>query len=72
MARRGLFGLLALLFVARFDLWAFDDPSLVLGLPVGLLYHAVYCGAAALVLWALGKWAWPTDLEMPEDSEGNP
>lgn len=63
MARRWLFVLLALLFVARFDLWAFGDATLVLGLPVGLLYHALYCLAAALLLWALARWAWPADLD---------
>jgi hypothetical protein len=42
-----LIGLLALV---RHDLWWWDDPSRVLGLPIGLAYHVLYCVAVAGVM----------------------
>ncbi len=38
------------LFVVHNDLWWWDDPALVLGLPIGLLYHVGFCFAAAIVM----------------------
>ena len=32
-------------------------------LPVGLAYHAAYCVAVALLMWALTRFAWPAHLE---------
>jgi len=57
--RRLLFAALALLFVLRFDLWLWDDPRRVAGVPVGLVYHVVYCFAVALVMGLLVLFAWP-------------
>ena len=57
--RRLLFAALALLFVLRFDLWSWDDPRRVAGVPVGLAYHVVYCFAVALVMGLLVLFAWP-------------
>lgn len=37
-------------FLLRDDFWLADNPAIVLGLPVGLLYHAGYCVAAALLM----------------------
>jgi hypothetical protein len=47
------------------DVWFWTSVRpLVFGfLPVGLAYHAVYCLAAAALMWALTKSAWPTHLE---------
>lgn len=58
-----LYALLAALFVVRIDLWLWDDPRIVLGLPVGLTYHVVYCLAVALVMALLVRYAWPVSEE---------
>lgn len=71
MSRSRLRGLLyaglALLYVLHNDLWLWNDPRLVLGLPVGLVYHVGFCAAAAAVLGALTAWAWPEDLEVEDE-----
>jgi hypothetical protein len=67
--KRLAYALLVLLFVARFDLWLFADGRLVGGLPIGLAYHAVYCLAAALVLWLLTRYAWPAGLDEAAGAE---
>jgi hypothetical protein len=58
-----LYALLAALFVVRIDLWLWDDPRIVLGLPVGLTYHVLYCLAVALVMALLVRYAWPVSEE---------
>jgi len=46
------------------DFWLWKDRSLVLGfLPVGLAYHIGFSCLAALTMWALVRFAWPTELE---------
>jgi hypothetical protein len=67
--KRLAYALLVLLFVARFDLWLFDDGRLVAGLPIGLAYHAVYCLAASLVLWLLTRHSWPAGLDDAADAD---
>jgi len=54
-----LYAALVLLFVLHQDSWLWDDPRIVLGLPVGLTYHVVYCLVASLLLWLLVRLAWP-------------
>ena len=44
---------LGLLFALHQDVWFWRDPGLLLGLPIGLLYHLAYCLAASLLMWAL-------------------
>jgi hypothetical protein len=52
------------------DLWFWRDRSLVAGiLPVGLAYHLGYCLLASLMMWALVRFAWPSELE--EAGDGN-
>ncbi len=53
MVRRLIYALLLLVFLLRHDLWFWDDPSPVLGLPVGLTYHIGICLAAAVAFWLL-------------------
>jgi hypothetical protein len=55
-------------FLLRDDFWLASDPRLVLGLPVGLLYHGLYCLAAAGLMAALVAFAWP--LGGDDDSHG--
>jgi len=56
---------IAVLYVLHQDLWFWDTARpLVLGfLPVGLAYHGAYCIAAAVLMWALTRLAWPAHLE---------
>jgi TRAP-type C4-dicarboxylate transport system permease small subunit len=62
-----LFAALALAFVLRIDLWFWDDPSLVLGLPVGLTYHALYCVAVAGLMALVVRFVWKPQAD--EESE---
>jgi len=64
--RRLLFAALAALAFLHHDLWLWDDGRIYLGLPVGLLYHVVYCFAAAGLMLLLVRFAWPEGLEAHE------
>ena len=44
---------LGLFYLLHNDLWLWHDPRLVLGLPVGLVYHLAYCLAAAALMGLL-------------------
>lgn len=56
-----------LLFLALHnDLWLWDDPRIVLGLPVGLTYHLAYCLLASLLMWLLIRVAWVRRLPREE------
>ncbi len=67
LRRRALYAALAALFLLHNDLPLWNDARLVLGLPVGLVYHLAFCAAAALVMAGLVAWAWPSRLD---DDEG--
>jgi hypothetical protein len=58
------FAALILLFFLHNDFWFWYDTRLVLGLPVGLLYHVIYCVAASILMYALVRFAWPESLEV--------
>ncbi|HVF88765.1 MAG TPA: DUF3311 domain-containing protein [Blastocatellia bacterium] len=53
------------LYVLHQDIWFWRTPNpLVFGfLPIGLFYHAAFSVAAALVMWMLVTYAWPSHLE---------
>lgn len=53
------------LYALHQDLWFWRIARpLVFGfLPIGLAYHAAYCVAAALLMWALTTFAWPAHLQ---------
>ncbi len=53
-----LYSLLLVLFILHNDFWFWETPQLVLGLPVGLLYHIVFCLAASLLMFSLVKFVW--------------
>lgn len=57
--------LLAVLFVLRYDFWWWNEPRLVLGLPIGLTYHIAFCFAVTIVMSLVVRFAWPLsdDLE---------
>lgn len=65
-----LYAALAVLYLLHNDLWLWHDPRLVLGLPVGLLYHVAFCVATAVVLTLLVLYAWPDHLEVPDEAPG--
>jgi hypothetical protein len=66
--RRVLYGALLLIFILRLDVWQWDDPSRVLGMPVGLTYHVGLCLAVSLVAAILVRFAWPDDLTSGDES----
>ncbi len=72
MKKRGLLYLaLVVLYLLHNDLWLWNDPSLVLGLPAGLAYHIGFAIAASIVLTLLVIHAWPEHLDLePGDREG--
>jgi len=58
-----LYAALALLYLAHNDLWLWSDARRVLGIPVGLAYHMLYCVAATTLLALVVRFAWPSHLE---------
>jgi hypothetical protein len=54
---------LVALYLLHNDLWLWNDPRLVLGLPAGLAYHIGFCIAASIILALLVKYAWPDHLD---------
>lgn len=53
-----LYCLLVVLLILHNDYWLWKTPDIVLGLPIGLLYHVIYCVAASLLMFFLVKYAW--------------
>ena len=52
------------LYVLHQDIWFWRSSYLVFGfIPIGLFYHALFSGAAALLMWLLVTFAWPSHLE---------
>ena len=58
-ARVTAYAALPALYALHNDLWLWDDPSRLLGLPVGLTYHILFSAAVVLVMWWLVRVAWP-------------
>jgi hypothetical protein len=62
------------LYLLHQDFWFWREARpLVFGfLPIGLAYHAGYCVAVALLMWALTRVAWPSHLESaaPDTTRG--
>ena len=50
-----LYCLLVLLFFLHNDFWFWKTPQLVLGIPIGLIYHIGYCLVATLLMAAFVK-----------------
>lgn len=57
------------LYLLHNDLWLWDDSSLLMGLPIGLLYHIGFCFAAAALMTLLVTYSWPDWLEVDEEDE---
>ena len=60
-ARILLYAALVILFLLHNDIWLWNDGTLVLGLPVGLTYHLLYCVATAVLMAFMVRYAWPAD-----------
>lgn len=58
--RWALYAALGLLYLLHNDLWLWRDARLILGLPVGLVYHVGFCLVTSIVLALLVRWAWPS------------
>lgn len=69
--RRLLLVALAALAILHQDFFFRDDPSIVLGLPVGLTYHFWYSILVAVLMALLVRYAWPRALEeIDDESDG--
>jgi hypothetical protein len=55
-----LYAALGAAFLLRHDLWLWDSPRLMLGLPIGLTYHVLFCLVVAALLALLVRFAWPS------------
>jgi len=52
------------LYLLHQDFWFWRSSHLVFGfIPIGLFYHACFSVAAALLMWLLVTFAWPSHLE---------
>ena len=60
--RRALYFVLITLYLLHNDLWLWNSPRLLAGIPVGLVYHVVFCVAASLLMLGLVRHAWPRHL----------
>jgi hypothetical protein len=69
MKKTLLYIALVVLYLLHNDLWNWNDGHLVGGIPVGLLYHIVYCLVASLMMILLVRYAWPAGLEAPEGKD---
>ncbi len=62
MRRKVLYFFLVVLYLLHNDLWLWNNPRLVAGIPVGLLYHIGFCVAVTLLMYGLVHQAWPRHL----------
>ena len=69
--KRTLLFSLVVLYVLHNDLWLWHDARLVLGLPVGLFYHLVFCLIVVAVMALLVRFAWPGGLDEGVPTEGS-
>ena len=63
---------LFVLYALHNDLWLWHDPRLLMGLPVGLLYHIGFCLAAAVMILLLVTFAWPPHLQDGPSQQDGP
>jgi hypothetical protein len=56
---------IAIVYALHQDIWFWRTAHpLVFGfMPIGLAYHALYCGVAAVLMWVLTKYLWPRELD---------
>ena len=62
----------AALYILHQDIWFWRSSYLVFGfIPIGLFYQGMFSVAAALLMWLLVTFAWPSHLEQ-EVERANP
>ena len=64
-----LYVALAVLFLLHNDFWLWDSPKMLLGLPIGLLYHIGFCVAASLLMALIINQVWPSHLQEEDTDE---
>ena len=69
LIRCTLYLALAALYLLHKDFWFWQNPTLVFGLPVGLVYHIAFCIVVTVLMTLLVKYAWPSHLVIEEDAE---
>lgn len=62
-ARLLLYLALFVLYLLHNDLWLWNNPGLVLGIPAGLFYHVMFCIAASVLMALVVSNAWPRHLK---------
>jgi hypothetical protein len=68
MKRTLLVVAVVVLYALHQDFWFWRSSHLVFGfIPIGLFYHGMYSVAAALLMWLLVTFAWPSHLEREVD-----
>ncbi len=68
IVRRLLYLAIAVMYVLHNDIWLWDDARIVLGLPIGLLYHVGFCAAAVGLMVLLVNYAWPAEYDDDEEA----
>ena len=68
--RRLVYAALLLAYLLHNDLWLWNDSRIMLGLPVGLLYHVGFCAAASVILTLLIRFCWPLPHQSPPVAPG--
>ena len=58
--RISIYVALVLALILHADTWLWNDPTRVLGLPVGLLYHVAFCAVMSVLMALLVRFAWPS------------
>jgi len=54
-----------ILYVLHQDWWFWNDEEhRLFGMPIGLTYQALFCLAAATLMFCLVRYAWPAHLEV--------
>ena len=74
LAKLSLLLVISAAYLLHQDIWFWAQATpLVFGfLPVGLAYHAGYCVAVAVLMWALTRLAWPASLEAAAERDRRP
>jgi hypothetical protein len=58
-----LYLVVLIVYLLHNDLWFWNNPTIIMGIPVGLFYHLIYCFIASILLFLLIKFAWPKFVE---------
>jgi hypothetical protein len=58
-----LYLVVLIVYLLHNDLWFWNNPTIIMGIPVGLFYHLIYCFIASILLFLLIKFAWPKLVE---------